>query len=223
MGSGKQSGRGTVHGSIQDQCVHQKESFAYQQHKPFCSILRPHTLPVSQLDSGGKGCLVHPLQRAPQRRRRRADVAPHGDAPHNVAPATDRVFRGPTARRGPGSEPDSPPRWSVSPPSLSPMMSPLRPPPFLVQKALKTVESEEFVFPCRTAIRMPEPQVSLVFGRKQAPDVRIPLSGRKTGEFQPAELVTVCHRFVTASSPLSLGPKSAQKAWKSKAGSAASV
>ena len=35
-----------------------------------------------------------------------------------------------------------------------------------MQKALKTVESEESVFPCRT----PEPQVSLVFGRKRAPD-----------------------------------------------------
>ena len=38
-----------------------------------------------------------------------------------------------------------------------------------------------------------------------------PLSARKTGEFQPAEHVTACHRFVTASSPLSFGPKSAQK------------
>ena len=39
-----------------------------------------------------------------------------------------RVFRGPSARRGPGSESDSPPRWSVSPPSLSPLMSPLMSP-----------------------------------------------------------------------------------------------
>ena len=81
-----------------------------------------------------------------------------------------RVFRGPTARRGPGSEPDSPPRWSVSPPSLSPLTSPLRPAPFLVQKALKTVESEESVFPCRTASGMTEPPNSQVFGRKRAPD-----------------------------------------------------
>ena len=57
-----------------------------------------------------------------------------------------RVFRGPTARRGPGPESDSPPRWSVSPPSLSPPMSPLHSAPFLVQKALKTVESEESVW-----------------------------------------------------------------------------
>ena len=105
---------------------------------------------------------------------------------------------GPTARRGPGSR--QPPRWSVSPPSLSSLTSPLRPAPFLVQKALKTLESEEFVFPCRTASGMPEPQVSLVFGRKQAPTTLLsfPLSARKTGEFQPAELSP----FVTASSPL---------------------
>ena len=31
--------------------------------------------------------------------------------------------------------------------------------------------------------------------------LRLPLSTRKTGELQPAEVVTVCHRFVTASSP----------------------
>ena len=59
-------------------------------------------------------------------------------------PAED-LARSPTARRGFGLR-------SVSPPSLSPLMSPLRPAPFLVQKALKTVESEEFVFPCRTVI-----------------------------------------------------------------------
>ena len=103
------------------------------------------------------------------------------------------------------------PRWSVSPPSLSPLTSPLRPAPFLVQKALKTVESEEFVFPCRTASGTPEPQVSLVFGRKQAPDSHFAQDSAFGPEFQPAKLVTVRHRFVTASSPLSSGPKSAQK------------
>ena len=81
---------------------------------------------------------------------------------------TFAALLGPTARRGPGSEPDSPPRWSVSPPSLSPLMSPLRPAPFLVQNALKTVESEESVFPCRTVSGMPEPPNSQVFGRKRA-------------------------------------------------------
>ena len=59
------------------------------------------------------------------------------------------------------SRPDSPPRprlrWSVSPPSLSPLKSPLHPAPFLVQKALQTVESEESVFLCRTASGMPKP------------------------------------------------------------------
>ena len=45
---------------------------------------------------------------------------------------------------------------------------------------------------------MPEPPNSQVFGRKRAPDVSFPLSARKSGEFQPAEHVTACHRFVTA-------------------------
>ena len=43
---------------------------------------------------------------------------------------------------------------------------------------------------------MPEPPNSQVFGRKRAPDVSFPLSARKSGEFQPAEHVTACHRFV---------------------------
>ena len=90
-------------------------------------------------------------------------------------------------------------RWSVSPPSLSALMSPLMSPlirlRFLVQKALKTVESEESVF---RASGMPEPPNPQVFGRKRAPDVSFPLSARKSGEFQPAEHVTACHRFVTA-------------------------
>ena len=60
-----------------------------------------------------------------------------------------------------------------------------------------------------------------VFGAKSAQNGRVSdgkfsvesrlQSHRKTGEFQPAEVVSVCHRFVTASSPLSLEPKSAQK------------
>ena len=39
-------------------------------------------------------------------------------------------------------------------------------------KALKTVNLEKFVFSCQTASGMPEPLVSLVFGRKQAPGFR---------------------------------------------------
>ena len=127
-----------------------------------------------------------------------------------------RVFRGPTARRGPGSEPDSPPRWSVSPPSLSPLTSPLRPAPFLVQKALKTAKSKKFVFSCQTASGMPEPQVSLVFGRKQAPDAHFahdsafsPENRRIPSRRACNRLSPLRHRFVT-------GPKSAQKRFPGK-------
>ena len=55
--------------------------------------------------------------------------------------------------------------------------------PFLVQKALKTANSEKFVFSCQTASGMPEPLVSLVFGRKQAPDAKARKSGQ-VPEFQ---------------------------------------
>ena len=79
--------------------------------------------------------------------------------------------------------------------------------PFLVQKALKTANSEKCVFLCPASKVQPGPPNSLVFRRKPAPGV-------------PKNTVI---NDVTASSPLSLGPKSAQKAWKSKAGSAASV
>ena len=113
-----------------------------------------------------------------------------------------RVFRGPTARRGPGSESDSPPRWSVSPPSLSPLMSPLmsplHPAPVFGAKSAQNGRVRRVRFSCRTASGMPEPPNSQVFGRKRAPDVSFALSARKSGEFQPAEHVTACHRFVTA-------------------------
>ena len=68
--------------------------------------------------------------------------------------------------------------------------------PFLVQKVLKMANSEKFVFSCQTASGMPEPLVSLVFGRKQAPDAHFAL-----------------RRFVTALfwAEKSFGPKSAQK------------
>ena len=72
--------------------------------------------------------------------------------------------------------------------------------PFLVQKALKTANSEKFVFSCQTSKVAAEPPSSLVFCRKPAP--RSPCSEirflpRKACEFQPAELVAACHRFVT--------------------------
>ena len=70
-----------------------------------------------------------------------------------------RVSRGPTARRGPGSMSDSPPRWSVSPPSLSPLMSPLLRLRFFVQKALQTVESEESVFRVGLQVGCPSLQI----------------------------------------------------------------
>ena len=128
---------------------------------------------------------------------------PANSSPPSLSPlAFLRIFRGPTARRGPARSPPrwsvSPPRWSVSPPSLSPLTSPLRPAPFLVQKALKTVESEEFVFPCRTASGMPEPQVSLVFGRKQAPDGHFAQDSGKPANSSPPSLSPL----VTALSPL---------------------
>ena len=102
-----------------------------------------------------------------------------------------RVFRGPTARRGPGSEPDSPPRFlpAVRPPSLSPLMSPLRPAPFLVQKAL--IRRVRFSQMGCLSLKFRSFSVE---SRLQ----KVTLLRRKTGEFQPAEVVTVCHRFVTA-------------------------
>ena len=73
--------------------------------------------------------------------------------------------------------------------------------PFLVQKALKTVNSEKFVFSCQTSKVAPKPPSSLVFRQKPASGVRrseIRFLPRKACEFQLAELVAV----VTALSPL---------------------
>ena len=113
-----------------------------------------------------------------------------------------RVFRGPSARRGPGSESDSPPRWSVSPPSLSPLMSPLmsplHPAPVFGAKSAQNGRVRRVRFCVGLQVGCPSLQVRRFFGRKPAPDVSFPLSGRKSGEFQPAEHVTACHRFVTA-------------------------
>ena len=105
---------------------------------------------------------------------------------------------------------------SVSPPSLSPLMSPLmsplHPAPFLVQKALKTFESEESV-DCKWDAR-----ASKFAGFR---------SRRQFSAFGPEKrripARRACHRLsplVTASSPLSLRPKRAQKAWKSETSSA---
>ena len=66
--------------------------------------------------------------------------------------------------------------------------------PFLVQKALKTANSEKRVFSCQTSKVVPEPPSSLVFCRKPAPDVR----RAPKSVFCPERLVTACHRFVTA-------------------------
>ena len=67
--------------------------------------------------------------------------------------------------------------------------------PFLVQKALKTANSEKFVFSCQTSKVVPEPPSSLVFRRKPGSEFRF--LPRKACEFQPAEPVAACHRFVT--------------------------
>ena len=107
-----------------------------------------------------------------------------------------RVFRGPTARRGPGSESDSPPRWSVSPPSLSPLMSPLmsplHPAPVFGAKSAQNGRVRRVRFSCRTASGMPEPPNSQVFGRKRAPDVSFPLSAPEKRRI-PAR--RACHRL----------------------------
>ena len=110
---------------------------------------------------------------------------PARQARHRLSPLCHRFLVAKVRKSGPSSRA----------PESQPAELPLRPAPFLVQKALKTVSSEEFVFPCRTASGMPEPQVSLVFGRKQAPDDHFAQGSALTGEFQPAEVVT-------ASSPL---------------------
>ena len=80
-------------------------------------------------------------------------------------------------------------------------MSPLHPAPFLVQKALKTVESEESVFCVGLQVGCPSLQIrrfSVESGLQTTTLLSFPLSGRKSGEFQPAKHVTACHRFVTA-------------------------
>ena len=74
--------------------------------------------------------------------------------------------------------------------------------PFLVQKALKTANSEKCVFSCQTLKVVPEPPSSLVFRRKPAPRVRrapnsvfCPEKPANSSPLNPSPLVT-------ASSPL---------------------
>ena len=72
---------------------------------------------------------------------------------------------------------------------------------------------------------MPKPPNSQVFGGKRAPDDHFAQFSAFGPEKRriPARRAHRLSPLVTASSPLSLGPKSAQKAWKSEAGSAASM
>ena len=98
-----------------------------------------------------------------------------------------RVFRGPTARRGPGSESDSPPRWSVSPPSLSPVMSPLHPAPFLKSPFFRVGRRVGW-------LSLKFRWFSVESGLQTTTLLRFPLSARKSGELQPAEHVTAWHR-----------------------------
>ena len=105
------------------------------------------------------------------------------------------------------SRPDSPPRTrpGVRQPAEvvrqpSPLKSPLHPAPFFGAKSASHGRVRRVRFSCRTASGMPKPPNSqvLVENGLQTTTLLSPLSGRKSGEFQPAEHVTACHRFVTA-------------------------
>ena len=145
---------------------------------------------------------LSPLAFGSKKRAKAAQFPSSGVAGFSAArqPAED-LARSATARRGFGLRP-------VSPPSLSPLMSPLRLAPFLVQKALKTVNSEKSVFRVRRQVGC----LSLKF-RSFSVERRSLCSGFR---FQPGKqansIPPSLSPFVTASSPLSLGPKSAQKA-----------
>ena len=86
--------------------------------------------------------------------------------------------------------------------------------PFLVQKVLKTANSEKFVFSCQTASGVPQPLDSLGFGRKQAPDAHFALDSVFCPEKQASFIPLSLSPLVTASSPLSFGPKKCAKAAK---------
>ena len=101
-----------------------------------------------------------------------------------------RVFRGPTARRGPGSMSDSPPRWSVSPPSLSPLMS-----PFFAAKSAQNGRVRRVRFSCRAASAMPKPPNSQVFGGKRAPDDHFAQFSAFGPEKRQIPARRACHRL----------------------------
>ena len=111
-----------------------------------------------------------------------------------------------------------------SPPSSSPLVTASSPLAFWSQKSAKAARSPQG-FPRsdrQGPARSPAARRGGPSARRGGPSARrasryvrlcfLAQKALKTVEFQPAELVTVRHRFVTASSPL--GPKSAQKAWR---------
>ena len=86
-----------------------------------------------------------------------------------------RVFRGPTASRGPGSERGSPPRFRLVTRQPAELVTAFVTAPsgsVFGAKSAQNGQLRKVRFSCQTASGMPEPQVSLVFGRKQAPDAR---------------------------------------------------
>ena len=100
-----------------------------------------------------------------------------------------RVFRGPTARRGPGLESDSPPRWSVSPRSIR-----LR---FWCKKALKEVESEESVFRVGLQVGCPSLQI-----RTFGPEKRRTPARRACHRLSPLRHRSLWGRKVRKSAPV---------------------
>ena len=78
----------------------------------------------------------------------------------------------------------------------------------MVQKALKTANSEKFVFSCQTSNVLPEPPNSLVFG----PDARCALDSVFCPEKQANSIPLSLSPFATALSPLAFGLKNCAKA-----------
>ena len=119
-----------------------------------------------------------------------------------------RVFRGPSARRGPGSESDSPPRWSVSPPSLSPLMSPLmsplHPAPVFGAKSAQNGRVRRVRFCVGLQVGCPSLQVRRfsVESRLQTSVFRF-RAGKAANSSPPS-----MSPLVTALSPLSVSPPS---------------
>ena len=69
--------------------------------------------------------------------------------------------------------------------------------PFLVQKALKTANSEKFVFLCQTSKWCPSLQVRSFSAENRLHAFAVLRIPPKACEFQAAEPVAACHRFVT--------------------------